>query len=517
MKRFLAIIFVIICLAAVITADDYVAKTTIEGLPLEEDFWIASGELDQILQQTLANLEDQGYAAEKYFDTPYLPSEIGISSILLEFLYEEKILSYFAASNDLIPTKEEVDAETEQLLEFYMSDEMMMMQIEMMYGSIEQFETLIRDSVFEMLKYEKVYDHVVDISEEALGDFFETNKEYIRSELEYVSAKHILVDSEDLAVNIKERIEDGLIAFEDAAYEYSTDTHSGAEGGMLGVFGRGQMIEPFEEASFSAPIGEIYGPVETQFGFHLILVEERFLLESFEQLQPGTQEYEEFVDFYRQVEFEDWFSDYLEETSFAMEVLDPDIKLYERYVGVAVDPSSLADFRDELVGLVFQNGLIDPDSRIFPIALFVQISTELDMTRDADYMLAVNHLYELLPESQMILDYAVDLHQDDPEFIAGIVLRSLREFTELLRTPDFLEQYLDYYGEDDLMSSIYANVEFFLDELVMYTEEGVSDELLSEFRELIIETLDITLNLELSQKWIDILESAKDGVLELTW
>lgn len=63
--------------------------------------------------------------------------------------------------------------------------------------------------------------------------------------------------------------------FAQLARENSDDPGSAAQGGLLGTFGRGQMVAPFEEAAFSLPIGEISEPVQTQFGYHLIEVMER--------------------------------------------------------------------------------------------------------------------------------------------------------------------------------------------------------------------------------------------------
>ncbi|NIW40187.1 MAG: peptidylprolyl isomerase, partial [Nitrospinaceae bacterium] len=53
--------------------------------------------------------------------------------------------------------------------------------------------------------------------------------------------------------------------------EYS-DGPSASEGGDLGWFGRGQMVAPFEEAAFNAEPGSFVGPVQTQFGYHVIYV-----------------------------------------------------------------------------------------------------------------------------------------------------------------------------------------------------------------------------------------------------
>ena len=59
------------------------------------------------------------------------------------------------------------------------------------------------------------------------------------------------------------------ISFEDAAKQSST-CPSGQEGGCLGDFGRGQMVPEFDQACFSMEVGELRGPIQTQFGYHLI-------------------------------------------------------------------------------------------------------------------------------------------------------------------------------------------------------------------------------------------------------
>ena len=64
------------------------------------------------------------------------------------------------------------------------------------------------------------------------------------------------------------------MTFEAAASESST-CPSGAQGGDLGEFGRGQMVPEFEQAAFAAEIGQVVGPVKTQFGYHLIKVEQK--------------------------------------------------------------------------------------------------------------------------------------------------------------------------------------------------------------------------------------------------
>lgn len=88
-----------------------------------------------------------------------------------------------------------------------------------------------------------------------------------------VKASHILVETQEEAISLKEEILSGT-AFEDAAAEHSL-CPSGANGGDLGFFGRGQMVGEFEQATFDLNVGELSEPVKTGFGWHLILVTDK--------------------------------------------------------------------------------------------------------------------------------------------------------------------------------------------------------------------------------------------------
>lgn len=90
---------------------------------------------------------------------------------------------------------------------------------------------------------------------------------------EEVKASHILVETEEEAIALKEEILSGK-PFEDVAAEYSL-CPSGANGGDLGFFGHGQMVGEFEKAAFDLKVGELSDPVRTNFGWHLIIVTDK--------------------------------------------------------------------------------------------------------------------------------------------------------------------------------------------------------------------------------------------------
>lgn len=85
-----------------------------------------------------------------------------------------------------------------------------------------------------------------------------------------VRAKHILVHTEEEAIEIKKMLDNGA-DFDTLAKQYSF-CPSKDKGGDLGYFNRGQMVPEFEEAAFSTPIGGISEPVKTRFGWHIIKV-----------------------------------------------------------------------------------------------------------------------------------------------------------------------------------------------------------------------------------------------------
>ncbi len=93
----------------------------------------------------------------------------------------------------------------------------------------------------------------------------------------HIRARHILLnDKENPAAiqDIRRRIQAGE-DFAAVAAQMSDDPGSGSNGGDLGWFGPGRMVEPFEDAAFGASVGTLVGPVETDFGLHLIEVNHR--------------------------------------------------------------------------------------------------------------------------------------------------------------------------------------------------------------------------------------------------
>lgn len=149
------------------------------------------------------------------------------------------------------------------------------------------YENAKRDILAQMAMRETLKD--VTITDDEIKTFYEENQQqFVKSET--VSAKHILTDSEEKCKDILAAIQKGETTFENAAKEFST-CPSKERGGDLGEFGRGQMVKEFEDAAFAAEIGEIVGPVQTQFGYHLLKVEKKNAASviSFDQIKENLR------------------------------------------------------------------------------------------------------------------------------------------------------------------------------------------------------------------------------------
>lgn len=100
-------------------------------------------------------------------------------------------------------------------------------------------------------------------------------KNMLSSQIVQVKARHILVEDEETAKKVIESYNSKEKTFSELATEFSKDPGSAAEGGDLGYFGRGMMVPGFEAAAFALEVGAISEPVQTQYGYHIILCEDK--------------------------------------------------------------------------------------------------------------------------------------------------------------------------------------------------------------------------------------------------
>lgn len=146
------------------------------------------------------------------------------------------------------------------------------MGIDMKLDETPEFAELMEVMKMEILSQLAMAETLkgIEVTSGEVKAFYDDNKNMFQKG-ETVKAKHILVEEEAKANELMAAIEGGM-DFAEAAKANST-CPSSAQGGDLGEFGKGQMVPAFEEAAFAAEVGKVVGPVKTDFGYHLILVE----------------------------------------------------------------------------------------------------------------------------------------------------------------------------------------------------------------------------------------------------
>jgi peptidyl-prolyl cis-trans isomerase D len=206
-----------------------------------------------------------------------------LPTVILEEMIEDRLIRQEAARRGITVTEEEVQVELEEQFGYYRdlengetaeavdpevitdTDQVMTHDEFVEYSAsyfvaIRQATGFSEQDFYQLLESE-LYRYKV---EQALTADMPTSAEQVR-------ALHILVETEEEAEQVLARLAEGE-AFEDLAREVSIDTFSGQDGGELGWFARGFMVDPFEEAAFALAPSETSGIVQTQFGYHIIRV-----------------------------------------------------------------------------------------------------------------------------------------------------------------------------------------------------------------------------------------------------
>ena len=111
-----------------------------------------------------------------------------------------------------------------------------------------------------------------------LAGFFDDIGNFMKRFTTKATASHILIkggaEAENKLEDLKVEIGDSPVMFAEAAAKYS-DCTTASSGGNLGEFGPGTMVKEFEQVVFNEKVGVVHGPVQTQFGYHLIYISER--------------------------------------------------------------------------------------------------------------------------------------------------------------------------------------------------------------------------------------------------
>ncbi|WP_214078598.1 MULTISPECIES: peptidylprolyl isomerase [unclassified Mesotoga] len=439
---------------ATVNFSETVGGLTKDGTPLSDpNYWITYSEYETSVRDTLTNLRSQGYTLDPYFEMENYPSEMGIRYDIFMSLIDQKTLLLYATENEVLPTTAQVESETKRIVDQYVADEETRSAIIYQYGSVDAFSALIKDYVATQLLTVNVTNKAIPDMNSRFQTFVEENLEGLKFDYERVDADHILVSDEASAVEIKAMIENGEVSFAEAATRYSIDTGTAASGGALGEFRRGEMVPEFEDASFDATPGVLVGPVESQFGYHLILVNNKSTFDSFEEF-VNTPSYQTEMNQFENAEFDKWIAEYRVENNLSHVINDPDLQMYSKYDEARRDRQEAKRFLEELESDYFdESGNVLIGESYLPVVFYTQLVEDevtnlryqvFDLEDLEDLLLAlpatatsmsiedINGQLETIPATNTELRSVLSEAKRAREYMTEFSVESLEEVQEML-------------------------------------------------------------------------------------
>ncbi len=237
-----------------------------------------------ILQSELVN-QAQMYAMQNRIDERQIPM---LKEQLLESMINKRLLLAKAIRDSIVVSDAEVQQELEgQLRQFEQTYGSLDRVAEQLGMSIPRLRREMRDDIRKELLVQRLQNQkmqTINVSPREVRNFYEEYRNELPPVPEQVEVAHIfMIPEEDENVRANafaraEQIRDSVLSggdFEALAREHSVDTGTAERGGELGWVRRGLFVPEFEEAVFSMSPGEVSDIVETQFGLHIIKLEER--------------------------------------------------------------------------------------------------------------------------------------------------------------------------------------------------------------------------------------------------
>jgi len=187
----------------------------------------------------------------------------------LDTLIQQSIIKQEAKKQKIQVSEADIDKELTILKETFGSEDAFTQALETNGITLDA----LKENILLNLEVKRIMEANSPITEGEIQQYFETNKESLGT-IEEVKASHILVETEELAQEVKTKLSAGE-DFAELAKQYSTDENSKELGGDLGFFARGDMEKEFEEVAFSLSVGQVSDPVKTTYGYHIIKADDK--------------------------------------------------------------------------------------------------------------------------------------------------------------------------------------------------------------------------------------------------
>ena len=236
-----------------------------------------------ILKSDLAQMVNMAAVQSGIDPSKDQDSFLRLQSSVLQSMVDQKILLEMAEIDSITVEEKEVDQSLEQQVQMLIAQAGGEKRAEEILGqSISDFRREFWYDMRDRLvseKYQQELLNSINITRSGVVDFYKTYKDSLPSIPTRVKVRHLLIsvtpseESKNKTFSLLNSIKERVLSGEDfglLAGQFSQDPGSKNSGGSLGWVTRGSLVKSFETAAFTAKSGEVVGPIETQFGYHLI-------------------------------------------------------------------------------------------------------------------------------------------------------------------------------------------------------------------------------------------------------
>lgn len=307
MKKIL-LMFILTLFLLTIFPNEAAFLSTKDG-KIYDDYYVTTGQMYGDYYNNLMNMlnENPGYdiffrqSEDKYYT--------------LRSLIDFKIIEKYLNDKQIFIDYNIINRNADNIYYQYMNNPGYKQYILQIFENEQNFRSFAETISYKEVLIEELRKVFSNHTDEEIQNYLDNNREYLMKEFQSVNASHILVESKEKALEIKKAIENNEISFSDAAKEYSS-CPSKDRGGNLGSFGKGQMVKEFEDAAFNTEPGVITDPVFTQFGYHLILVNNRTDFSSIDDIKNNPELMQTVNNILTGSKIEQWFTRYRENFDF---------------------------------------------------------------------------------------------------------------------------------------------------------------------------------------------------------
>lgn len=346
-----------------------IALVTKGGTPLSYQYWIMPTDFNNYMQNVNNNYKNTyGQNPDPLFVEPQLELNA------INTLVDQKIIDYFAKQSNITVSKSDVDSQVNSIVNQYKDNPQVLNYINQQYGSLQNFENYIRPQVEENLITQRVMSVIVNVNQNDVKNYYETNKATIENTYDQVKIAHISLSSQATAQEITNLIKSGKLSFSDAAKEYSLDTTTSASGGEVGWLTRQQLNSTLGSGIFSATVGSVIGPIQTNYSWEIVKVEAKKLYDNFDSVVQATNIYNTLVNDVKQQKFNEWLANYKKENKFSFQLEGQVLPYFKEYYSIpSTDTTRLEQFIQNMRSYIYPSNQATVNTSVDPrlLALFV--------------------------------------------------------------------------------------------------------------------------------------------------